>query len=61
VNPAPEFVELLQTSLRYAELTGGMFDPTVQPLWELYANLLRKWILIPQDPTSHPSKRRSHA
>jgi len=36
VDPAPEFVDLLETSLRYAELTGGMFDPTVQPLWELY-------------------------
>jgi len=38
VGPSPEFVELLETSLRFAELTGGMFDPTVQPLWELYAN-----------------------
>jgi thiamine biosynthesis lipoprotein len=42
VNPAPEFVELLQASLWYAELTGGMFDPTVQPLWELYANHFTK-------------------
>lgn len=37
VNPAPEFFELLEASLHYAELTGGLFDPTVQPLWELYA------------------------
>jgi thiamine biosynthesis lipoprotein len=42
VNPAPEFVELLQASLWYAELTDGMFDPTVQPLWELYANHFAK-------------------
>lgn len=38
VDPAAEFVELLDTSMRYAELTGGKFDPTVQPLWELYAS-----------------------
>jgi thiamine biosynthesis lipoprotein len=36
VDPAPEFVELLSDSHRYSELTDGMFDPTVQPLWKLY-------------------------
>lgn len=36
IDPAPEFVELLSASRRYAELTGGLFDPTVQPLWKLY-------------------------
>ncbi len=38
VDPAPEMVELLSTAQRYAELTGGLFDPTVQPLWDLYAS-----------------------
>jgi len=37
-NPATEFVDLLEASLRYAEITDGVFDPTVQPLWELYAS-----------------------
>jgi thiamine biosynthesis lipoprotein len=37
VSPAAELVELLELSARYAELTRGAFDPTVQPLWELYA------------------------
>ncbi|WP_315769581.1 MULTISPECIES: FAD:protein FMN transferase [unclassified Bradyrhizobium] len=37
VDPAVEFVELMETSLRHSELTGGLFDPTVQPLWDLYA------------------------
>jgi thiamine biosynthesis lipoprotein len=37
VDPAPELVELLSDSRRYAELTDGAFDPTVQPLWKLYA------------------------
>ncbi|WP_027517235.1 FAD:protein FMN transferase [Bradyrhizobium sp. WSM1417] len=38
VGPAPEMVELLTLSQRYSELTEGAFDPTVQPLWELYTN-----------------------
>ncbi|MCA1499194.1 MULTISPECIES: FAD:protein FMN transferase [unclassified Bradyrhizobium] len=37
VDPAAEMVDLLSTSQRYATLTGGLFDVTVQPLWELYA------------------------
>jgi thiamine biosynthesis lipoprotein len=36
VDPAPELVDLLTESRRYSELTEGMFDPTVQPLWKLY-------------------------
>jgi len=50
VDPAAEFVELLETSLRYAELTGGKFDPTVQPLWELYANHFAKADADPMGP-----------
>lgn len=38
VDPAPELVELLLISRHHTELTGGLFDPTVQPLWELYAD-----------------------
>lgn len=37
ISPAPELVELLRLSQHYAMLTDGAFDPTVQPLWELYA------------------------
>lgn len=36
--PPPEFVELLELSRGFAELTQGAFDPTVQPLWNLYAD-----------------------
>lgn len=36
VDPAAEMVDLLSISQRYAELSGGLFDPTVQPLWDLY-------------------------
>jgi thiamine biosynthesis lipoprotein len=37
VAPEPEMVALLKTSLLFAELTDGAFDPTVQPLWQLHA------------------------
>ncbi len=38
VAPPPEFVSLLAECRRYAALSSGAFDPTVQPLWALYAN-----------------------
>jgi thiamine biosynthesis lipoprotein len=31
------FLKLIGTALEFAELTNGFFDPTVQPLWDLYA------------------------
>ena len=31
-------VALLKASLLFADLTDGAFDPTVQPLWQLYAD-----------------------
>jgi FAD:protein FMN transferase len=36
VAPPPDMVHLLSEALRFAALTGGTFDPTVQPLWLLY-------------------------
>ena len=35
--PPLELVELLSLCRGLHRLTGGVFDPTVQPLWELYA------------------------
>jgi thiamine biosynthesis lipoprotein len=32
----PEFMALLHTALDMAELSHGVFDPSVQPLWSLY-------------------------
>ena len=37
VSPDADMVALLKTSLFFAELTDGAFDPTVQPLWRLHA------------------------
>lgn len=51
VDPAPELVDLLQISVRYAELTGGAFDPTVQPLWLLYANHFSRADADPNGPS----------
>ncbi|CAK0771856.1 FAD:protein FMN transferase [uncultured Gammaproteobacteria bacterium] len=31
-----EFTELLNHALRLAEISGGVYDPTIQPLWQLY-------------------------
>ncbi|NVN88288.1 MAG: FAD:protein FMN transferase [Rhodopseudomonas sp.] len=36
VAPDVDMVTLLRASLDFADLTGGAFDPTVQPLWRLY-------------------------
>lgn len=35
--PAPELVELLGIAARAHAVTGGRFDPTIQPLWLLHA------------------------
>jgi thiamine biosynthesis lipoprotein len=36
-RPSLDMLSLLQESHRFGELTGGAFDVTVQPLWQLYA------------------------
>jgi thiamine biosynthesis lipoprotein len=38
VSPDPDMVALLKASLFFGDLTDGAFDPTVQPLWQLYAD-----------------------
>ncbi len=37
VDPPPELVALLSECRYFAEVSGGAFDVTVQPLWRLYA------------------------
>lgn len=37
VSPPPELVDLLATARSIHKLTSGAFDPSVQPLWDLYA------------------------
>ena len=50
-SPPPELVELLRHSQQYAALTDGVFDPTVQPLWELYAEHFSKEQPDPTGPS----------
>jgi len=38
VAPDADMVALLKASLLFGEITDGAFDPTVQPLWQLYAD-----------------------
>lgn len=33
----PDLVEVLQQALNWSQITHGAFDPTVQPLWELFS------------------------
>jgi thiamine biosynthesis lipoprotein len=51
IAPASELVELLETSRNCAELTGGAFDPTVQPLWQLYAEHFSRHGANPDGPS----------
>lgn len=36
-DPPPDLLRILSTSAQISDLTGGAFDATVQPLWNLYA------------------------
>lgn len=56
VDPAIELVDLLRTAVHYAALTGGAFDPTVQPLWRLYAGHFSRPDANPNGP-SHDEVR----
>ncbi|WP_375160319.1 FAD:protein FMN transferase [Bradyrhizobium sp. RDT46] len=52
IDPAAEMVDLLSAAQRYATLTGGLFDVTVQPLWELYAGHFARDDADPAGPSS---------
>jgi FAD:protein FMN transferase len=51
-NPPLELVELLAFSTLLARRTGGAFDPTVQPLFELYAAHFSRTGAHPAGPAS---------
>ena len=52
IDPAADMVELLSASQRYSTLTGGRFDVTVQPLWELYARHFARGDADPAGPAA---------
>jgi FAD:protein FMN transferase len=51
VAPDADMVALLKASLAFADLTGGAFDPTVQPLWQLYADHFTSDAPDPEGPS----------
>jgi len=52
-EPPLELVELLGRSIDVSEMTGGAFDVTVQPLWNLYAAHFSR----PDSDPAGPSKQ----
>lgn len=52
VSPDAHMVALLKTSLSFAEMTDGAFDPTVQPLWRLYADHFAADLPDPAGPST---------
>ena len=40
-QPPPDLLALLSTARGVHRVTGGAFDPTIQPVWELYARHFR--------------------
>lgn len=52
VAPEPDMVALFNVALEFSELTQGAFDPTVQPLWQLYQAHFGKIDADPTGPTA---------
>lgn len=40
-SPSRDLIDVFEQSRRIAELSEGAFDPTIQPLWQLYARGVR--------------------
>lgn len=56
--PALELVELLSFALELARRSGGAFDPTVQPLYRLYADHFAAPGAAPRGPADEAIRRR---
>jgi thiamine biosynthesis lipoprotein len=51
VAPDADMVRLLRAALTFGDLTDGAFDPTVQPLWQLYADHFTSDNADPEGPS----------
>ncbi len=58
VSPSPELLEVLSASRSLWRASGGAFDPTVQPLWRLYADW---YSTLDADPAGPPPEARERA
>lgn len=56
-NPPPELLELLSLSDTIHAATEGAFDPTVQPLWSLYADAVMR-NRMPRESEIRAARRR---
>ncbi|SDT57194.1 FAD:protein FMN transferase [Bradyrhizobium canariense] len=56
-SPPLELVELLGLSANFSRMTGGSFDVTVQPLWQLYAAHFSNPDADPAGPSPEAIKR----
>ncbi|VFU10962.1 Nitrous oxide reductase accessory protein [Methylocella tundrae] len=52
VDPPFDLVRVLSESQRYGAISGGAFDVTVQPLWDLYAKHFSRPDAAPGGPAS---------
>lgn len=50
-NPDIEFLSLLSQAITFYRQTDGLFDVTIQPLWELYAHHYSRSSPDPKGPT----------
>ncbi|CDM25104.1 Nitrous oxide reductase maturation periplasmic protein NosX [Castellaniella defragrans 65Phen] len=48
--PPPDLSRLLSQAVAFGERTGGLFDPSVQVLWDLYAARVLAGRPLPPDP-----------
>ena len=55
--PPLEMVELLSQARTISALTGGAFDPSVQPLWRLYADHFARPDADPEGPPETARRR----
>jgi thiamine biosynthesis lipoprotein len=51
-NAPPDFVAMLMRALNLATITDGVYDPTVQPVWQLYFRHFTASHPNPAGPTS---------
>lgn len=56
-QPHPVLVEALRNSAAFSEISGGVFDVTVQPLWELYFAAQQRGVLPPDSDVERARAR----
>ena len=59
--PSPLFRDLVRFALRLADESGGAFDPTVQPVWEVWSAAARQGRLAAASDLRRAVERVGHA